>query len=321
MNYKKIYDKLINSRQVLNRNRKDNVYYENHHILPKSIGGLNNKDNLVLLTFREHFLAHLLLVHIYTYDPLLKRKMVYALYELTRRSKTHQRILSSRQYETARTLFVQAVSETHKGKKMSDEAKEKIGKKSKERWENKEFRQNRSDASKGEKNSFYGKTHTEETKNKIRKHKMPSESREKLSKANSGRKHTKEEKEKISNANKNRTIEQKEAISKKISESVSGERHPMYGKHHSEASKQKMREKKLGEKNHNFGKKKSENTLQKMSEAKLGEKNPMFGKKLSEEHKAKISKSGKGRIISEEHRAKLRASNLGKKHIKRNFSN
>lgn len=35
---------------------------ENHHILPKSMGGSNEKENLVLLTPREHYICHLCLV-------------------------------------------------------------------------------------------------------------------------------------------------------------------------------------------------------------------------------------------------------------------
>lgn len=43
------------------RGIKKEVGYEVHHILPKSMGGSNEKHNLVKLTTREHFLAHLLL--------------------------------------------------------------------------------------------------------------------------------------------------------------------------------------------------------------------------------------------------------------------
>lgn len=42
------------------RNLKD-VYFEKHHIIPRSHGGNNKKGNLVKLTAREHLLAHLLL--------------------------------------------------------------------------------------------------------------------------------------------------------------------------------------------------------------------------------------------------------------------
>ena len=63
MNYQKIYDNLINSRK--NRVLVENIYYERHHIVMRSMGGTNNSDNLVKLTAREHFLAHWLLWRIY----------------------------------------------------------------------------------------------------------------------------------------------------------------------------------------------------------------------------------------------------------------
>jgi cellobiose-specific phosphotransferase system component IIA len=37
-------------------------YTEKHHIIPKSCGGNNSKNNLVALTAREHFVCHLLLI-------------------------------------------------------------------------------------------------------------------------------------------------------------------------------------------------------------------------------------------------------------------
>lgn len=37
-------------------------YTEKHHIIPKSLGGSNQRDNIVLLTAREHYVAHLCLV-------------------------------------------------------------------------------------------------------------------------------------------------------------------------------------------------------------------------------------------------------------------
>lgn len=40
---------------------KENIYTEKHHILPKCMGGSDSEDNLVLLTYREHVLAHMLL--------------------------------------------------------------------------------------------------------------------------------------------------------------------------------------------------------------------------------------------------------------------
>ena len=57
------------------------VYKETHHILPRAFGGSDDPDNLVDLTYREHFLAHWLLTKLYVgYE---RRQMVYALHCMT----------------------------------------------------------------------------------------------------------------------------------------------------------------------------------------------------------------------------------------------
>ena len=61
MNYELQYEKLINRA----KDRKINGYTERHHIIPKCMNGTDEKDNLVDLTAREHFIAHLLLLKIY----------------------------------------------------------------------------------------------------------------------------------------------------------------------------------------------------------------------------------------------------------------
>lgn len=61
MNYKKHYYKLIERA----KNRTLNQYGEWHHIIPKCVGGKDSSDNLVKLSPREHFIAHLLLIKIY----------------------------------------------------------------------------------------------------------------------------------------------------------------------------------------------------------------------------------------------------------------
>ena len=68
MNSIKIYKNLCNSRKAMNR-KKGNEYYESHHIKPKWMGGSDSKDNLVLLTAREHYLAHYLLFKHYKDKP------------------------------------------------------------------------------------------------------------------------------------------------------------------------------------------------------------------------------------------------------------
>jgi hypothetical protein len=65
MDWKLLYQKLVESAKSESRTKDDGVYYERHHIIPKHMGGGNDKDNLVLLTFREHIIAHYLLWRIY----------------------------------------------------------------------------------------------------------------------------------------------------------------------------------------------------------------------------------------------------------------
>lgn len=59
--YSKWYYNLIEKAKTANRFKGDGEYYEEHHIRPKSLGGKDIVDNLVLLTAKEHFVAHLLL--------------------------------------------------------------------------------------------------------------------------------------------------------------------------------------------------------------------------------------------------------------------
>ncbi len=46
MNYQKIYNQLIEKRQNQRLTKKD-CYVEKHHIVPRSMGGNNDKENLV----------------------------------------------------------------------------------------------------------------------------------------------------------------------------------------------------------------------------------------------------------------------------------
>lgn len=63
MTYSAVYCALITKR--LQNPLPEDEYGEVHHIIPKSEGGTNDKDNLVRLSAREHYIAHLLLAKIY----------------------------------------------------------------------------------------------------------------------------------------------------------------------------------------------------------------------------------------------------------------
>jgi len=67
MNYQKIYKKIINRA----KKRILEGYVEKHHIIPRCLGGSDQKDNLVELTAEEHYIAHLLLVKMYPQNKSL----------------------------------------------------------------------------------------------------------------------------------------------------------------------------------------------------------------------------------------------------------
>lgn len=76
---------------------------------------------------------------------------------------------------------------------------------------------------------------------------------------------------------------------KKMSLSRMGEKHPMFGKHHTEKTKNVLREKLTGEKHPQFGTHRSAETKMKLHYSNSGEKHGMFGTHHSAEHKQKIS--------------------------------
>ena len=108
---------------------------ERHHIKPRSLGGADTSDNLVDLTPREHFICHWLLVKMTTGKD--HHKMLNALRMMRAENPNQQR------YDTKITARVYA--------KIKEEYAE---------LQSKRFT--------GKGNGFYGKTHTQEAKDKIR---------------------------------------------------------------------------------------------------------------------------------------------------------
>lgn len=83
------------------KNRKINIldkskqYCELHHIIPKSLGGINNNENLVLLTAREHYICHCLLVkHFYVINDLLSYNKMLLAWNRISHDKRHNKINS-----------------------------------------------------------------------------------------------------------------------------------------------------------------------------------------------------------------------------------
>ncbi len=122
MNYNKIYDNLIKT--AISREIHDNVYYEQHHILPKCLGGANDDINLVNLTGREHYIAHWLLYKIHP----LNWKIAHAFFWMATKNGINQRSISSVQYERAKLAMSKSCSDRTKlhNPMFSDTAKKKI---------------------------------------------------------------------------------------------------------------------------------------------------------------------------------------------------
>lgn len=117
MNYQKIYTDLILRSKLENRRKvKGSTYYERHHIIPRCLGGLDTKENLILFTAREHFLAHRLLLEIYPSNG----KLIHATWMLANKLSSGNQIreykVSSREYERLKLLRSKEMSINMKGK-------------------------------------------------------------------------------------------------------------------------------------------------------------------------------------------------------------
>jgi len=99
MDYQKIYNNLVESRK--NQSVYSDKYYEKHHIVPKCLGGTDDAQNLVKLTYREHFIAHWLLCKIHKNHSGIQ----YAFLCMLRKQPTGERILTSRMFEVIKKNF------------------------------------------------------------------------------------------------------------------------------------------------------------------------------------------------------------------------
>lgn len=111
MNYTKIYASIVLRAQAERTERlalkKQGKYFERHHIIPKSFGGVNDEFNLALLTAREHFICHWLLVKMYPIGSVDRGKMLNALWRMRNVSENHKghRYINSKVYEFLRIEF------------------------------------------------------------------------------------------------------------------------------------------------------------------------------------------------------------------------
>lgn len=129
MNYKIVYDQII----ARAKQRVIEGYKEKHHIVPRCIGGSNDKDNIVELTAREHFLCHWLLHEIYPNNNSLF--YAFSMMSMTPKQSNNRYKPSSRVYQYCKMKMSHRIvsketktkiSISHKGKKHTPETIQKM---------------------------------------------------------------------------------------------------------------------------------------------------------------------------------------------------
>ena len=88
--YTKLYWKLIDNA----RKRLINIgYIEKHHIIPVSLGGTNDSENLVVFTAKEHYIAHRLLCKMV--EGRSKYLMAFAIIQMSNTTRGRPRYVPS----------------------------------------------------------------------------------------------------------------------------------------------------------------------------------------------------------------------------------
>lgn len=218
--YTKWYFLIIKKRQ----NTTEHTATENHHIIPECFyinrkrkgpkgwleGDPDDPMNIVKLSGREHFVCHRLLTKMVVGAP--RAKMVHALsFMLSLRNPSRTYTVTSRVYETVRLLTSIAIKES---------------------WTT-DRKQHKSNLMKGDRNPFYGKHHSDKTKEKLQNRIVSDETKQLISKNQKerfnhrpgtflGKSHTNETKEKLRYIHLGR----KDSEETKIKKSIAGKNRP-----------------------------------------------------------------------------------------------
>lgn len=239
MNYERIYNEIVENAKNQNRKKKQGVYYEEHHIVPKCLGGKDRKINLVLLTAKEHFVCHHLL---YKANPK-NIKLYHAFFCMCTINVASS--LNAIDFEIVRNYYFENIGYQ---KKHSEEAKKKMSESRIKYFEDNPNAREELSKSLLE----YYETHDSKTKGSVRGP-MPEETKQKLSVAQNLRfetedgywlgKHLSEETKQILSKKgkerfENMTDEEWNEYMKNLPR---GEDNAWFGKHHSDETKEKLR--------------------------------------------------------------------------------
>lgn len=124
MDYIRIYNSIINRR----KETPIEGYSERHHIVPRSLGGSNDKSNIVKLSAREHFICHWLLVKIHKNCNSSYHSMMKAFGMMRAKSPLQQRY-TSKAFERLKIDFSKTMSESQFGERNSQHKKRWISNK------------------------------------------------------------------------------------------------------------------------------------------------------------------------------------------------
>lgn len=186
--YTQIYYQIIEHAR-----QRENIdgYTETHHIVPKSLGGSDLPENLVVLTAREHYVCHRLLTKMTTGKE--KSKMVFALWAFARSSRNQERkIINSHTYSHIRKEWAAEISQIN-----SNRPRRRL---------TQEERREMSLARKGNPKSEETKQRMREAW-KTRSKEFSAEHRRKITEANLGRKASDETKKKMSEMRKGKSLD------------------------------------------------------------------------------------------------------------------
>lgn len=106
MNYEKVYDNLISRARA----RVHLAEFEVHHVIPRCMGGTDDKENLVKLTPAEHYVAHQLLSKMHPTN----QKLALASFMMTVGGTRNNKL-----YAWVRRRHREAMSESQSGEKNS----------------------------------------------------------------------------------------------------------------------------------------------------------------------------------------------------------
>lgn len=209
-----IYNELINSAKPrqLNKGVLDG-YFETHHILPRCLGGTDSAENLVLLNYKEHTIAHLLL-HILHQDNIDLARAICFLIDV----KDYRTFVNGDINGLNILVDITALEELK-------QVRSKIMLGDNNPMKNPEIAKKVSDFKKGKPSFFKGKHHSEKTKQLL------SERTKQLNFV--GKNHPM--------YGKTHSPETRDVLSKKLS----GANHPLFGKHLSKETREKMSKSRL----------------------------------------------------------------------------